>query len=98
MQDNIIHHYYFPQNISAFLIGSSPLPNCSQPAGIDQGPISTGEKAVLDKFSVITNALQMQIVCHDLQILPQKGQSSKARRQNLSRINYWTKSPKKMKT
>ena len=48
-----------------FLIGSSPLPNSSQPARIDQGPIFISEKAVLDKFSVITNALQMQIVCHD---------------------------------
>ena len=48
-----------------FLIGLSPLANSSQPAGIDQGPICTSKKVVLDKFFVITNALQMQIVCHD---------------------------------
>ena len=62
LQDNIVHHY---KNISLFLIGWSPLANSSQPAGIDQGPICTSKKAVLDKFSVITNALQMQMVCHD---------------------------------
>ena len=63
LQDNIVHHY---KNISLFLIGWSPLANSSQPAGIDQGPICTGEKAVLDKFSVITNALITNAdVCHD---------------------------------
>ena len=51
---------YFTQNISPFLIGSSPMANSSQPAGIDQGPIWTSKKVVLDKFSVITNALQME--------------------------------------
>ena len=54
---------YFTQNISPFLIGSNPLANSSQPAGIDQGPICTSKKVVLDKFSVITNALQMRMVC-----------------------------------
>ena len=68
LQDNIVHHY---KNISLFLIGSSPLANSSQPAGIDQGPICTGEKAVLDKFSVITNAFQMQMFVAILQIWPQ---------------------------
>ena len=68
LQDNIVHHY---KNISLFLIGWSPLANSSQPAGIDQGPICTGEKAVLDKFSVITNALQMQMFVTILQIWPQ---------------------------
>ena len=68
LQDNIVHHY---KNISLFLIGSSPLANSSQPPGIDQGPICTGEKAVLDKFSVITNALQMQMFVTILQIWPQ---------------------------
>ena len=67
LQDNIVHHY---KNISLFLIGSSPLANSSQLAGIDQGPICTGEKAVLDKFSVITNALQMQMFVTILQIWP----------------------------
>ena len=62
LQDNIVHHY---KNISLFLIGSSPLANSSQPPGIDQGPIYTGKKAVLDKFSLITNALQMQMICHE---------------------------------
>ena len=68
LQDNIVHHY---KNISLFLIGWSPLANSSQPAGFDQGPICTGEKAVLDKFSVITNALQMQMFVTILQIWPQ---------------------------
>ena len=68
LQDNIVHHY---KNISLFLIGSSPLANSSQPPGIDQGPICISEKAVLDKFSVITNALQMQMFVTILQIWPQ---------------------------
>jgi len=72
LQNNIVHHY---KNISLFLIGSSPLANSSQPPGIDQGPICTGEKAVLDKFSVITNALQMQMVSHDFTNLAPDRQS-----------------------
>ena len=68
LQDNIVHHY---KNISPFLIGLSPLANSSQPAGLDQGPICTGEKAVLHKFSVITNALLMQMFVTILQIWPQ---------------------------
>ena len=62
LQDNIVHLY---RNISLFLIGSSLLANSAQPPGIDQGPICISEKPVLDKFSVITNALQMQMVYHD---------------------------------
>ena len=66
LQHNVIHHIILLKILfSPFLIGLSPPANSSQPACIDQGPICTSKKVVLDKFFVITNALQMQIVCHD---------------------------------
>ena len=90
LQNNIVHHY---KNISLFLTGSSPLANSSQPAGIDQGPICTGEKAVLDKFSVITNALQMQMVYHEFTNLAPDCQSP----DNLQSLQRQQNHPKKWK-
>ena len=43
-----------------------------------KGPIGTSEKTVyLDQFSVITNALQIQMVCRDLTNFVQDGQMFK---------------------
>ena len=91
LQNNIVHHH---ENISLFLIGSSPLANSSQPPGIDQGPICTiSEKAVLDKFSVITNALQMQMVYHEFTNLAPDRQSP----DNLQSLQRQQNHPKKWK-
>ena len=88
LQNNIVHDY---KNISLFLIGSSPLANSSQPPGIDQGLICTCEKAVLDKFSVITNALQMQMVYHEFTNLAPDRQSP----DNLQSLRRQQNHPKK---
>ena len=78
---------YFTQNIP-FLIGSSPLANSSQPAGIDQGPIisALAKKLFVCHHQCFKNADGLSRFYNFIFVPCQMGQSSKA-----------TKSPKKWK-
>ena len=57
------------------------------------GPIRTGRKFVyLDRIFVITNALQVRMICRDLTILAEADKTSNAPPTKFVPSNNWTKS------